>query len=199
MDWPKSIPPDVPDGVFDIDGLIPDGMPWLAEGARLLHSEVAPRDGDVSRLLRIARTLDRFLPFDVAWCGLFAYHCLRFAFPKTRVPWLPMRARPWLRYGVETTPQVGALMVFWLSGPKSQLGHVGFYLSEDDISYHVLGGNQHNRIRVQRVGKSRLLGTRWPAEAGPPPGLRRSLNLEGSAPFEFQEIEAIPQNGTDQG
>ena len=44
-------------------------------------------------------------------------------------------------------------------------GYVGFYLAEDEASYHVLGGNQSNMVNVARLRKDRLLTARWPHTA----------------------------------
>ena len=49
--------------------------------------------------------------------------------------------------------------------PDSGMGHVGFYFAEDERTYHVLGGNQSNMVRVARLRKDRLLTARWPISA----------------------------------
>lgn len=41
-------------------------------------------------------------------------------------------------------------------------GHVGFYVGEDLTSYHVLGGNQGDRVSIMRLEKSRCVARRWP-------------------------------------
>jgi uncharacterized protein (TIGR02594 family) len=188
MDNPREPKPGEPDGLGPFRAEVPAGMPWVEEGLRLLH-DGGVELSDISQgwMLRIARSLDSISPLDVAWCGLFVHHCITTAFPGTRTPWLPMRARPWLRYGRVCAPQFGALMVFWLHGRHSPFGHSGFCLGEDDHAFHVLGGNQRNRLRIQRVGRGRLLGARWPVEAWPPPGIVRRADPEEAAPFEFGE------------
>ncbi len=52
-------------------------------------------------------------------------------------------------------------------------GHVGFYYSEDDEDFQVLGGNQRDRISITSIAKGRLLGARLPAVGGPYP--RRTI------------------------
>lgn len=177
-----------PDGMGPLKADIPDGMPWLVEGVRLLNAGgVRLADERQAFILRVAAYLDRYAPIDIAWCGLFLYHCLKTAYPDTRTPFLPMRARPWLGYGSKTQPQVGALMLFWLGYPNSPFGHSGLYWGEDAEAFHVLGGNQRNRVRIQRVGRQRLLGARWPSEALPAPGILREADPSDAAPFEFGE------------
>jgi hypothetical protein len=37
---------------------------------------------------------------------------------------------------------------------------VGLYVGEDVSAYHVLGGNQSDRVMIKRIAKNRLLGIR---------------------------------------
>jgi cell wall-associated NlpC family hydrolase len=39
-------------------------------------------------------------------------------------------------------------------------GHVGIYVGEDDVCYHVLGGNQSNMVNITRIEKKRCAGIR---------------------------------------
>lgn len=41
-------------------------------------------------------------------------------------------------------------------------GHVGLYVGEDDRAYHVLGGNQSDRVGFARIAKARLYAARQP-------------------------------------
>ena len=41
-------------------------------------------------------------------------------------------------------------------------GHVGFYVGEDSTAYHVLSGNQFDKVGITRIDKSRLVAIRWP-------------------------------------
>jgi len=94
---------------------------------------------------------------DIPWCGLFVAHCLL----DNDIPVTienPLSAKAWNEYGVKIKPCFGAIMVFSRNGG----GHVGFYMSEDNSYYHILGGNQSNSVNVTKVAKSRFLGARWP-------------------------------------
>jgi uncharacterized protein (TIGR02594 family) len=97
---------------------------------------------------------------DIPWCGLFAaIVCYRRVRNPAEVPASPLWARNWLRYGLATkVPALGDILVF----SRGSGGHVGFYVAEDRTAYHVLGGNQGNRVSVMRLAKSRLLGARRP-------------------------------------
>ena len=96
---------------------------------------------------------------ETPWCGVFVAHCMQ-------ASWLPypkfyMRAKAWSDYGSllrRDRLAPGAILVFDRAGG----GHVGFYVGEDAGFYYVLGGNQSNAVNVMKLGKSRLVASRWP-------------------------------------
>ena len=96
---------------------------------------------------------------ETPWCGVFVAHCMQEAglpFPKYY-----MRAKAWADYGSllrRDRLASGAILVFDRAGG----GHVGFYVGEDAGHYFVLGGNQGNAVSVMKLGKSRLVASRWP-------------------------------------
>ena len=107
---------------------------------------------------------------DIPWCGLFAaiiaYRRLKNI---SEVPASPLWARNWTRYGIKS-PQasLGDVLVF----SRGSGGHVGFYIAEDATAYHVLGGNQGDRVSIARIAKSRLLAARRPPYKVKPNGVR---------------------------
>lgn len=159
----------------------PTAIPWLAEGRRMMAAD-HPGLHDGRERLHLLRRLNRLTPWTVPWCGLFVAHCLRTALPELDLPPLAARARPWKRWGEETRPQIGAVMLFWHYHPALPFGHVAFYWAEDRDAYHVLGGNQQDRICVQRYPKARFVTARWPAGV-PQPGLTRSEPPDAARPF----------------
>jgi uncharacterized protein (TIGR02594 family) len=96
---------------------------------------------------------------ETPWCGVFCAAVMQEAglpYPK-----LYMRAKAWSDYGALLRPDrlaPGAILVFDRAGG----GHVGFYVGEDTGHYYVLGGNQSNAVNVMKLGKSRLVASRWP-------------------------------------
>lgn len=94
---------------------------------------------------------------EIPWCGLFLAHCMLANKIKITIK-NPLGARNWNEFGFKTTPRFGAIMVFSRKGG----GHVGFYVSEDATTYHILGGNQSDQVNIAKVAKSRFLGARWP-------------------------------------
>lgn len=97
---------------------------------------------------------------DIPWCGLFAaiiaYRRLK---KPEEVVKDPLWARNWSKYGRKADrPMLGDILVF----ERGSGGHVGFYVAEDKAAYHVLGGNQSNRVSIARVAKNRLMAARRP-------------------------------------
>lgn len=95
---------------------------------------------------------------DIPWCGLFA------AFVAYRagkvVPASPLWARSWAKFGeLAGDAALGDVLVFERPGGG---GHVGFYVAEDDEAFHVLGGNQGNRVSITRIAKARCIAHRRP-------------------------------------
>lgn len=94
----------------------------------------------------------------VAWCSAFACWVMEQAgYPSTN----NLSARSWLKYGKETTPKLGAILVF-SRGANAWHGHVGFYVGETADKYKVLAGNQGNKVSIAAIPKKKLLSARWP-------------------------------------
>jgi len=104
-------------------------------------------------------SLQYYTKDEIPWCGLFVAHCLDEN--EMIVPKNPLSALEYLKWGQRLDePSPGAVMVFGRDGG----GHVGFYVSEDEDSYHILGGNQSDMVCMTKIAKDRLRGIRWPSE-----------------------------------
>ena len=185
----------VPDGffgpatrraLFEVDGTDEpprlDRMPWYQEALRLVGTKEIEGPASNRNILEMADRLDvAYENDDIPWCGLFAGHCVGASLPDEALPTVVLRARAWEAFGVPATPQLGAVMVFWRKSPHSGLGHVGFYVAEDERSYHILGGNQSNMVNVARLHKGRLLTARWPVTAPAPEGTMVRVEADGGA------------------
>jgi uncharacterized protein (TIGR02594 family) len=94
---------------------------------------------------------------DIPWCGLFAAIVVQRA--DKRGVESPLWARNWAKFGKGVTPAgLGDVLVFVRNGG----GHVGFYVAEDATAYHVLGGNQANKVSITRIAKDRCIAIRRP-------------------------------------
>ena len=146
---------------------LPPKYRWLADepGPRLLVEALKtygtaekPGPGSNPSILEWAEEtgLKRVYTSDsTAWCGLWmAYVALQAGWPP---PVNPLWARNWLDWG---TPQKRAALGDVLVFSRGKGGHVGVYVGEDGTAFHVLGGNQDDRVSIKRIAKNRLLGIR---------------------------------------
>ena len=96
----------------------------------------------------------------VPWCGVLCATCVSEA--GLAPPPIAVRAKAWAEWGKNLRADrlaAGAVLVFERDGG----GHVGFYVGEDSTAYHVLGGNQGDRVSIMRIEKTRCIARRWPA------------------------------------
>jgi uncharacterized protein (TIGR02594 family) len=97
---------------------------------------------------------------EIAWCAL-AHTVLALRAGKTVLfkGYARLRAASFLEFGqLITTPCLGDTLVFKREGGY----HVGLYIGEDNLCYHVAGGNQGNQYSITRIDKKRLLQARRP-------------------------------------
>lgn len=140
--------------------------PWMATAKNLLGTREIRGKKSNNVIMSWARKLGRSMTSiytndDIPWCGLFIAHIMNSNGIQVDIE-NPLGARNWLKFGEKCDPQYGAVMVFWRGKKSGRKGHVGTYVSEDDTTYHILGGNQSNSVNVIRIAKNRFLGARWP-------------------------------------
>jgi uncharacterized protein (TIGR02594 family) len=156
-------------------------QPWMVEAHSLLGTAEDTSDAVNPVITGWAGPLGiDYADDEVPWCGLFVAHCIGSRLPAEPRPKNPLGARSWSRFGVACPPQPGAVMVFWRGSRSGWLGHVAFYVGEDDRAFHVLGGNQSDRVGVTRMPKGRLLAARWPATFAAPAGGALILDASGA-------------------
>lgn len=122
--------------------------------------------GNTARIMQWAQETglaDAYRADSIPWCGLFMAHVARVA-GKVPPP-APLWALSWARFGVEGgQPELGDVLVFQRPGG----GHVGLYIGEDSRCYHVLGGNQGDRVGITRIARERLYAVRQPPYVNKP-------------------------------
>jgi uncharacterized protein (TIGR02594 family) len=139
---------------------------WLRAARAKLGTREAPGVANSPTIMGWAKKLGTKvlgMAYDadsVPWCGVFVAACLA----EDGIPAAPIavRAKAWADWGKNLRADrlaPGAVLVFERPGG----GHVGFYVGEDASAYHVLGGNQGDRVSVMRLEKSRCVARRWPA------------------------------------
>lgn len=119
---------------------------------------------------------------EIPWCGLaIAYACHK---AKVGVIAKPLWALSWSNWGTEvTSPMLGDILTFTRNGG----GHVGIYVGEDGLCYHVLGGNQGNAMSVTRIAKPRLYKARRTAWKIAQPSSVRKIYLDAKGEISTNE------------
>lgn len=119
---------------------------------------------------------------EIPWCGLaIAYACHK---AKVQVVDKPLWALSWSKWGTEVaSPMLGDILTFTRNGG----GHVGIYVGEDQLCYHVLGGNQGNAMNVTRIAKPRLYKARRTAWKIAQPSSVRKIYLDAKGEVSTNE------------
>ncbi len=95
---------------------------------------------------------------ETAWCSAFLNWCAKHVGLEYSGK---LNARSWLTIGQEVEcPEIGDIVVFWRSSPRSWKGHVGIYINQIDDEVFVLGGNQNNQVNISPYSKSKVLSYR---------------------------------------
>lgn len=152
----------------DVATILPDSYRWLLDvgalprmvTAALQYYGIEERAGAANNPTIIGWGRDLGLNYDedkTPWCGLFM---ARVAKDTGRsAPKDPLWALNWAKFGNEGgQPDLGDILVFTRNGG----GHVGLYIGEDDQNYHVLGGNQGDRVCFLGYDRNRLYTVRQP-------------------------------------
>lgn len=109
------------------------------------------------------------------WCGLFAAWCMYSA--GVKAPANYFRAGDWSTWGVACTgPVEGCIVTFTRSGG----GHVGMVLGKSaDGNIVVIGGNQGNKVCVEKFPIANATAFRWPVGIPLPAGVIPVVAVNG--------------------
>jgi uncharacterized protein (TIGR02594 family) len=162
---------------------IADPPRTITEGLKLLGTVETPGPGNTpaimawrNELVNAGINVAGFSGDAVPWCGLFAAIVTLRA---GKVPVAnPLWADNWRQFGSAAVhASLGDVLVFHRPGG----GHVGFYVAEDPLCYHVLAGNQHDMVNIARIMKSRCVAIRTPAYVNrPASAVPVRMNAEGA-------------------
>ncbi|MBA2689395.1 MAG: peptidoglycan-binding protein [Burkholderiales bacterium] len=192
IQWPGTVGPKTEAALFDVLPIMDQPLPlskapfrpWfdLALTKKGLHEE-----RDYIQLSTWMKSDGRYLgdPRKYPWCGELVSSCFALTIPSEPQPTNPYLARSWLKFGVSCEPTIGAVAVFWRVSRIGIYGHVAFHAGEDDNAFHVLGGNQSNKVSITRILKSRLLGSRWPSKV--PLGQTKLATLDADGGLSLNE------------
>lgn len=145
----------------------------LVEAVKLIGTKEIPGAKSNAAIMGWAKELGIekiYLNDDTPWCGLFMGVILLRAGREPLRSYNCLRARDWAGWGlkVEGAAELADILVFQRAGG----GHVGLYVGEDETCYHVLGGNQNNQVRVDRIERERCVAVRRPAYNNKPANIR---------------------------
>jgi uncharacterized protein (TIGR02594 family) len=150
------------------------GPKVLLEAVKLYGTVEGLGTADNPSILEWAKEIGEtdYVHDSIAWCGLFLAICAKRAgYAPARVA---LRALSWASWGIPVpAPALGDVLTFVREGG----GHVGLYVGEDNVCYHVLGGNQSDQVRIARIAKARLHAARRCAWIGESPANIRRVHL----------------------
>lgn len=120
----------------------------------------------------------------IPWCGLWM------AVVAHRAGWSqaenPLWALSWSTWGVKSVggAMLGDVMVFKREGG----GHVAMYVGEDSTHWHILGGNQSDKVSIVRRAKVPTYAVRRaPWRIGQPANVRKVLLTSTGTPVAGSE------------
>lgn len=121
------------------------------------------------------KVADVYKADEIAWCGLFIAVVAQRS--SKQVVKDPLWALNWGTFGKYTdTPMLGDVLVFTRKTSDGKTaGHVGLYVGEDATCYHVLGGNQSDKVCISRKEKIRLYTSRRPNYNIQPANVRKII------------------------
>lgn len=149
-----------------------EGAPkMLVEALALFGTKETVGEGDNPTILKWAKEtgVSWYKHDSTPWCGLFAGLVAQRAGKEKPKDFL--RAMAWQNFGKPAkVAMLGDILVFKRDGG----GHVGIYVGDDDVAYHVLGGNQSDQVCIKRIRKDRCVAIRRPEySVGKPKNVRR--------------------------
>jgi len=159
---------------------IPEKYKWLSnepgpkmilEFLKVFGVKETPGPDDNPEILAWAKEVgleDKYVDDATPWCGLEIAVIAQRA--GKEVVKDPLWALNWAKFGTKVdTPMLGDVLVF----KRPQGGHVGLYVGEDKVAYHVAGGNQSDQSQIIRIEKTRLYAARRPVyKTGQPANVR---------------------------
>lgn len=132
------------------------------------HVQEIPGQGDnpvVVEAIRLAGLPISLQHDETAWCASYVtLRLLKAGVPKEQIPLKPAWARSYLNFGIESKPELGAIVVKQrVTDLGTPAGHVGFVVDIRNGIVFILGGNQGNRVCIMPFPEKDVLGYRMPS------------------------------------
>jgi uncharacterized protein (TIGR02594 family) len=173
---------------------LPEKYQWLnKEGAPRMLVEMlniygvveSPGDPDNPTILSWAKELGlaSYKHDSIPWCGLAMAVAVKRA--GKEVVKDPLWAANWLNFGIKVKDaMLSDVLVFKRTGGN----HVALYVGEDEACYHIIGGNQGDKVSIIRIAKNRMTGIRRPIYTVAQPSNVRKINLAASGEVSVNEL-----------
>lgn len=151
---------------------VPDPPKMITEFLNIYGIEETQGEGDNPIIMEWAQEVgvSKIYRHDsVAWCGLEMAVIAKRA--GKELPEGVLWALNWNHFGRRVQDGLfGDVLVFVRQGG----GHTGLYIAEDDLAYHVGGGNESDKSNIVRIDKARCVGIRRPIwKVTQPRGVRK--------------------------
>lgn len=145
--------------MLDKEEAMSDNIPkWLEIASHELGvAEIAGIDSNKRILQYHSETSLKATSDEIPWCSSFVNWCMKQSMIKGTYS---ASARSWLKWGYECEPIKGCVVIL-KRGKDEKSGHVGFLIEHDESFVHILGGNQSNKVCIQKYAKHDVLGYRW--------------------------------------
>jgi len=162
------------------------GPKMLVEALKLYGTLEAPGAKNNPTIVAWAKEVggevaDVYKADSIPWCGLFMAVVAKRAGKEP--PPHPLWALSWSAFGAKAdAPALGDVLVFTRSGG----GHVTLYVGEDRDAFHCLGGNQSDRVCIERIAKGRLYAARRPLYRVRPANVR-PIHLDATGALSLNE------------
>jgi uncharacterized protein (TIGR02594 family) len=150
------------------------GPKMIIEGLKMYGIQEIPGKKHNTQIMSWASEFgiqDIYTGDEMAWCSLAHAKVAKNA--NKQVPFTGyelLRAKSWEIWGNPATEaMLGDTLVFHRPGGH----HVGIYVAESDITYHILGGNQSNKYAFTEISKDRCIAIRRPLYKIKPRNVRK--------------------------
>jgi uncharacterized protein (TIGR02594 family) len=137
----------------------PNEPPWLIAARKEIGFRERPGNRGIERYVGLAHAGSPGDP----WCAIFVNAMLESSgYPGTRSA--SARSFEHSHNFVRLAgPALGCIVTMWRQSKACGLGHVFFYLGENEKGLLALGGNQSDQVLIQYEPRSRVTGYWWPS------------------------------------
>jgi uncharacterized protein (TIGR02594 family) len=162
-----AVPKPVPEKLAAQQGTSPKSEaapPWLAQATSYLGFQERGENRGIEEFIARAGCGSVGDP----WCAIFVNACLEAVGVRGTRSAMARSFESDTNFVRLSGPSLGAITTMWRGSPSAGIGHVFFYLGENDHGVLALGGNQSDRVCRQYEPRDRVVGYWWPKRVALP-------------------------------